>query len=90
MARTTHISLLAMTALLASGCSTKPCHCYVLERWGSVFESITYVSERHRCSELGYNTVHPLDSTFRLCTEIEEPDLDSYTIVDTFWNNHKK
>ena len=71
--------------LLLSSCSTKPCRCYLLTRWGSVPVSETVIDRNTPCSELGYSTLNPDDSSFRYCTEIDEPEVDTMVVVRMFW-----
>lgn len=75
----------ATAALLFASCSTKPCRCYLLTRWGSVPVSETYIDRNTPCSELGYSRLNPDDSSFRFCTEIDEPERDTMDIVRMFW-----
>jgi hypothetical protein len=78
------IAVIAATLLFAS-CSTKPCRCYLLERWGNVPVSETYIDRDTPCSELGYSRLNPDDSSYRLCTEIDAPLIDTMDIVRMFW-----
>lgn len=78
-----------VSALLLASCSTKPCRCYLLERWGNVNVSETYIDPTTPCSELGYSHPSPDDSSFRYCTEIDEPEMDTMDVVRMFWG-HKK
>ena len=71
--------------LLLTSCSTKPCRCYLLTRWGSVPVTETYIDRDTPCSELGYSRLNPDDSSFRYCTEIDAPLLDTMDIVRMFW-----
>lgn len=71
--------------LLVTSCSTKPCRCYLLERWGSVPVTKTYIDKNTLCSELGYSQLNPDDSSFRYCTEIDDPEMDTMDIVRMFW-----
>ncbi len=74
-------------ALLLASCSTKPCRCYLLDRWGAVPVSETYIDHDTPCSELGYSRPNPDDSSFRYCTEIDAPLIDTMDIVRMFWGN---
>ena len=76
--------------LLLTSCSTKPCRCYLLERWGSVRISETYTDPSTPCSELGYDRLNPDDSSYRYCTDIDAPELGRMDIVNMFWNKKKQ
>lgn len=85
----THIkTILVLGVLMAlSSCSTKPCRCYLLERWGSVRINTVYIDDDTPCSDLGYNHVNPDDSSFRLCTDMEDSLIDYADIVRMFWGS---
>ncbi len=78
-------ALIGLFALALAGCSTKECRCYVVERWGNVVIKTTYTTPSTACSRLGYDTPHPVDSSFRLCTEIDEPEWDYGELVHYLW-----
>ncbi|MBP5327005.1 MAG: hypothetical protein J6Y98_03730 [Bacteroidales bacterium] len=65
-----------LAVLLLSSCSTKPCRCYLLEKWGSVVVSTSYIDKETPCSELSYHRPNPEDSTYRHCTEIDSAEID--------------
>jgi hypothetical protein len=71
---------LLFAAFCSSSCSTKPCRCYLLEKWGSVVVSTSYIDKETPCSELGYHRPNPEDSTYRHCTEIDAPEIDPSNI----------
>ncbi|MBP5548792.1 MAG: hypothetical protein J6X58_07895 [Bacteroidales bacterium] len=71
--------------LLLSSCSTKPCRCYLLEKWGSVRVSETYIDPSTPCGELGYSNINPDDSSYRYCTEWDDPEIDTMDVVRMFW-----
>ena len=77
--------IITATLLLLTSCSTKPCRCYLLERWGSVRVSETYIHPQTPCSELGNSRPNPDDSSFRYCTETDIPEMDTMDIVHMFW-----
>ena len=87
----TRFKVTAATALLLllTSCSTKPCRCYLLTRWGSVRVSETYIDRDTPCSELGYDRPSPDDSSFRYCTEIEIAEMDTMDIVRMFWGKQQ-
>lgn len=78
-------AFIALTLLALSSCSTKPCHCYLLERWGSVRESETYTKANGDCSALGYTNPNPDDSSMRICTETDADTLDYRTVIQLLW-----
>lgn len=73
-------------AMALSACTTKSCRCYLLERWGNVFIGETYTTPGTECSELGYSTMNPEDSTYRYCTDMDEALYDTIEIVRMFWD----
>ena len=81
----THKSLAAATVLLLAGCTSKSCRCYLLDRWGAVPITETYIDEGTPCAELGYDHPNPDDSSFRLCTEWDDPMIDTMDVVRMFW-----
>ena len=83
--RTHKTKLTIVATLLLASCSTKPCRCYLLTRWGNVRVSETYTEPATPCSELGYSRLNPDDSSFRYCTEIDVPEMDTMDIVRMFW-----
>ena len=80
------ILIIASTLLLLSACSTKPCRCYLLTKWGNVPVTETYIDKNTPCSELGYSKMNPDDSSYRYCTETEDPEMDTMDIVRMFWD----
>lgn len=79
------IVLATIATLLLASCSTKSCRCYLLTRWGSVPISETYIDKSTPCSELGYNNLNPDDSSYRYCTEWDDPEIDTMDVVRMFW-----
>ena len=77
--------IIITAALLLSSCSTKPCRCYLLTRWGSVPVTETYIDHDTPCRELGYSQLNPDDSSYRYCTEIDDPAMDTMDVVRMFW-----
>ncbi len=81
----TGIALAWLLVLLTAACHTHTCRCYLLERWGNVPIEETVIDKGTPCSELGYDTPHPFDSSFRYCTDADEPLLDTMVVVRMFW-----
>lgn len=71
-------------ALLLSGCGKKSCKCYLFDQWGTVHTSKTYIDEDTPCADLGYSTMRLQDSSYRLCTEAYEPDMDYGDVAHMF------
>ena len=77
--------LILFITLMTTACNTHSCRCYLLEHWGNVPIEETLIDRDTPCSKLGYDTPHPFDSSFRYCTDIDEPILDTMVIVRMFW-----
>lgn len=78
--------LLLTAAVTATGCQTKTCRCYLLERWGSVRISEVYIDDAKTCGELGHEQMNLDDSTYRYCCDPDLPILDTIEIVRMFWD----
>ncbi|MBP5516870.1 MAG: hypothetical protein J6X86_07980 [Bacteroidales bacterium] len=79
--------IIAITLLSLVGCEAKECRCYLLERWGNVRVSKTYIDNNKSCDQLGYDTPHPVDSSFRYCTDYDAPEIDTMEVVWMFWGH---
>lgn len=76
---------LLLATLAVTACSTHACRCYLLERWGNVPIEETLIDINTPCFDLGYDTPHPFDSSFRYCTDADAPLMDTMDIVRMFW-----
>lgn len=89
MKRTVVLASLTSAMLLIAACNPKECRCYKLERWGNVRITSTYIDNHKSCADLGYDYPNPDDSSFRFCTDIDAPLLDTMDIVRMFWKQGK-
>ena len=88
--KTRSIIVFVGALLLLTGCKTKSCRCYLLEKWGNVVVSETYIDPGTDCSELGYSTQNRYDLSYRYCTDFDDPEIDTMEIVRRFWGKTEK
>ena len=73
-----------MAVMLLASCSKKPCKCYLYNQWGTIVFQDAYIDKNTACAELGYSTMRLQDSSYRYCTEADEPDMDYGDVAHMF------
>ncbi len=80
-----HVFIGVAVLMALAACNSKSCRCYLLTRWGNVVVEETYIDQNTACAELGYSTMNAYDSSYRYCTDIDTPPIDTMDIVRRFW-----